>query len=68
MAKVAEEEHAFLYLMRVPIVSFLKGTAPIMAVQVARRAVPGQVCPSFKEMEQACRGGGTAAAAAAAAS
>ena len=37
MAKAADEEHAFLYVLRVLIVSFLKGTAPIMAVEVARR-------------------------------
>src|SRR5215475_11447316 len=43
MAKAAEEEHAFLYVMRVLMVSFLKGTAPIMAVEVARRAIPGHV-------------------------
>ncbi len=66
MAKAADEEHAFLYVMRVMMVSFLKGSAPIMAVEVARRAVPGHVRPSFKELEQACRGGGSAAAAAAA--
>lgn len=72
MAKAAAEEHAFLYVLRVLMVSFLKGTAPIMAVEVARRAVPGHVRPSFKELEQACRnrGGdapGTADAAGAAA-
>jgi chemotaxis protein MotA len=66
MAKSAEEEHAFLYVMRVLIVSFLKGTAPIMAIEVARRAIPGHVRPSFKETEQACRSGGAGAAAAAA--
>ncbi len=66
MAKSAEEEHAFLHVMRVLMVSFLKGTAPIMAIEVARRAIPGHVRPSFKETEQACRGGGAAAAAAAA--
>src|ERR1700752_4353747 len=60
MTKAAEEEHAFLYVMRVLIVSFLKGTAPIMAVEVARRAIPGHVRPSFKEMEQACRSGASA--------
>jgi len=65
MTKAAEEEHAFLYVMWVLMVSFLKGTAPIMAVEMARRAVPGHVRPSFKELEQACRGGGAAAAAAA---
>jgi chemotaxis protein MotA len=67
MAKAGEEEHAFLYVMRVLMVSFLKGTAPIMAVEVARRAVPGHVRPSFQELEQACRGGGAAAAATSAA-
>ena len=66
MTKAAEAEHAFLYVMRVLMVSFLKGTAPIMSVEMARRAVPGHVRPSFKELEQACRGGGAAAAAAAA--
>ena len=66
MAKAADEEHSFLYVMRVLMVSFLKGTAPIMAVEVARRAVPGHVRPSFKELEQACRQGGSTAAATAA--
>src|ERR1700740_2728436 len=36
MAKAAEEKHAFLYVLRVLIVFFLKGTAPIMAVEGAR--------------------------------
>jgi chemotaxis protein MotA len=67
MTKNAEEEHAFLYVLRVLMVSFLKGSAPIMAVEVARRAVPGHVRPSFKELEQACRTGGAPAAAAASA-
>jgi chemotaxis protein MotA len=67
MTKTAEEEHAFLYVMRVLMISFLKGAAPIMAVEVARRAVPGHVRPSFQELEKACRGGGAAAAPAAAA-
>ncbi|MGA9979735.1 MAG: flagellar motor stator protein MotA [Candidatus Sulfotelmatobacter sp.] len=66
MTKIADEEHAFLYVLRVLMVAFLKGSAPIMAVEVARRAVPGHVRPSFKELEQACRGGGAPAAAAAA--
>ena len=67
MTKAADEEHAFLYVMRVLMVSFLKGTAPIMAVEMARRAVPGHVRPSFQELEKVCRGGGAAAAPAAAA-
>jgi chemotaxis protein MotA len=66
MGKAAEEEHAFLCVLRVLMVSFLKGSAPIMAVEAARRAVPGHVRPSFKELEAACRSGGAAAAAASA--
>jgi chemotaxis protein MotA len=58
MTKLADDEHAYLYVLRVLIVSFLKGTAPIMAVEVARRAVPGHVRPSFKEVEAACRNKG----------
>jgi chemotaxis protein MotA len=60
MTKLAEDEHAYLYVLRVLIVSFLKGTAPIMAVEVARRAIPGHVRPSFKEVEAACRNKGPA--------
>jgi chemotaxis protein MotA len=71
MGKNADEEHAFLLVMRVVMISFLKGVAPIMAVEMGRRVVPGHVRPSFKEVEEACRnrgasGGETAAAAAAA--
>jgi chemotaxis protein MotA len=67
MAKTAEEEHAYLYVLRVVMITFLKGTAPIMAVEAARRAIPGHVRPSFLEVEKACRGGGHEAPPAAAA-
>ena len=63
MVKIADDEHAYLYVLRVLMVSFLKGTAPIMAVEVARRAVPGHVRPSFKELEAACRNKAEGAAA-----
>jgi chemotaxis protein MotA len=58
MAKAVDDESAYLHVLRVFIFSFLKGTAPIMAVEVARRAIPGHVRPSFQEVEKACRGGG----------
>jgi chemotaxis protein MotA len=61
MGKAAEEEHEFLLVMRAVMVSFLKGVAPIMAVEVGRRVVPDHVRPSFKEVEQACRNRGPAA-------
>src|SRR5213079_1482612 len=62
MGKAADEERAYLNVLKVLIISFLKGTAPIMAVEAARRAIPGHVRPTFTELEQACRGGGSAAA------
>jgi chemotaxis protein MotA len=67
MSKAAEEERAYLGVLRVLVVSFLKGTAPIMAVEVGRRAIPGHLRPSFQEVEKTCRAGGSGAPAAAAA-
>src|SRR4029077_7458225 len=58
MAKLAEDEHAFYHVLRVLMISFLKGTAPIMAVEVARRAIPGHVRPPFQELEAPCRNKG----------
>ncbi len=63
MAKIADDEHSYLHVLRVLMISFLKGTAPIMAVEVARRAIPGHVRPSFTEVEKLCRGGGATEAA-----
>jgi chemotaxis protein MotA len=60
MAKSAEEETAHLQVIRAMIIAYLKGAAPIMAVEVARRAIPGHVRPGFKEVEQACRSTGGA--------
>lgn len=65
MAKAADEEHAYYQVLRVLMLAFLKGISPIMAVEIARRAIPGHVRPSFQELEQTCRGGGASAAAAA---
>ena len=56
MGKMAEEEHAFLQVLRVTMIAFLKGVAPIMAVEIGRRTVPGHVRPSFQAVEEACRG------------
>jgi len=55
MSKLVEEQGAFLYVLRVAMASFIKGTAPIMAVEVARRAVPSHIRPSFQELESYCR-------------
>jgi len=68
MSKEAEEQGAFLHVLRVVMISFLKGAAPIMAIESGRRAIPGHVRPSFQETEKACRNAGSEGAAAAAAS
>jgi chemotaxis protein MotA len=51
MVKSAEEEHAYYHVLRVVMVSFMKGTAPTIAVEIARRAIPGHVRPTFQETE-----------------
>jgi chemotaxis protein MotA len=61
MGKGAEEEHAYLFVLRAVMIAFLKGVAPIMAVEMGRRVVPGHVRPSFKEVEQTCRNRGAEA-------
>ena len=68
MGKIADEEHAYLMVLRVTMIAFLKGVAPIMAIEVGRRTVPGHVRPTFNKVEEACRGAKDAPAAAAAAS
>jgi chemotaxis protein MotA len=56
MGKISNEEHAYMMVLRVTMIAFLKGVAPIMAVEIGRRTVPGHTRPSFKAVEEACRG------------
>jgi chemotaxis protein MotA len=69
MAKIAEDEHAYYHVLRVMLVALLKGTAPTVAVEIGRRAIPSHLRPSFKEAEDYIkdRQGGSAAPGAAAA-
>src|SRR5882672_7394168 len=64
MLKATEEEHAYYMVMRVIIVSFIKGSPPTIAVEFGRRAIPGNVRPTFQETEKYIKdkGGDTAAA------
>ena len=41
MLKATEEEHAYYQVLRVMIVSFMKGSPPTIAVEFGRRAIPG---------------------------
>jgi len=67
MNKGVDEYNEYLQVLRVLILAFLKGNAPIIAVEMARRAIPAHVRPSFDEMEKACKGVGANAASDAAA-
>jgi chemotaxis protein MotA len=45
------------------LISFIKGAAPIQALEFGRRAIPAHVRPDFNDMEKSCKGGGNSAAA-----
>lgn len=51
MAKIADDEHAYYHVLRVMLVALLKGTAPTVAIEIGRRAIPGHVRPTFQEAE-----------------
>lgn len=55
LTKLIDDEHAYYHVLRVVMLSYLKGMAPTLAVEVGRRAVPEHVRPSFEELDKACR-------------
>jgi chemotaxis protein MotA len=55
MSKIVDEEHSYYHVLRVVMLASIKGTAPIMAVEMGRRAIPEHARPSFVEVEKACR-------------
>ncbi|HUA99679.1 MAG TPA: flagellar motor stator protein MotA [Terracidiphilus sp.] len=67
MSKTADEHNEYLGVLRVLLLSFLKGSAPMIAVEMGRRAIPARVRPSFDEMEKTCKNRADAPAEAAAA-
>jgi chemotaxis protein MotA len=63
MTKSADEERCFTHMLRVVMLSTIKGSAPQIAIEIGRRAIPLHVRPSFIEVEQVCRGGAPTAVA-----
>lgn len=57
LTKMNDAEGEFYKMLRMAVISFIKGAAPILAVETARRVIPSHERPSFKEMEKACKGG-----------
>jgi chemotaxis protein MotA len=62
MSKGADEEHAYYYVLRVTMAAFMRGTPPTVAVEFGRRAIPGNVRPSFQELEKHIKNRGDTAA------
>jgi chemotaxis protein MotA len=65
MAKVNDAESEYYNVLRVGLINFIKGTPPILAVEMARRSIPSESRPTFTEMEKACKGAAAAVAPAA---
>ena len=55
MSKSVDEEQSYYHVLRVVMLAFIKGTSPILAVEMGRRAIPEHSRPSFLEVEKACR-------------
>lgn len=55
MSKRNDEAMHYYHVLRVAIVAFVKGLSPILAVEFGRRAIPHEVRPTFKQMEETCR-------------
>ena len=51
-----EAESQYYHCLRTGMIAYVRGAAPILAVEFSRRSIPAEVRPSFKEMEDACRG------------
>lgn len=57
MAHTNAAEREYYNFLRIGLISFIRGSAPILAVEFARRSIPAHERPTFKEMEKACKGG-----------
>jgi len=55
MGKIADEEGHYYHTVRVGVISFLKGSSPLIALEFARRVAPGNARPNFSELENACK-------------
>jgi chemotaxis protein MotA len=55
MRKAADEHNEYLHVLRVLLLAFLKGGAPMIAIEMGRRAIPAHARPSFEEMEKGCK-------------
>lgn len=62
MSKLNDAEAQFYHFLRVAVNAFIRGSAPILAIEFARRTIPADLRPAFQEMEQYCKRSAGAAA------
>jgi len=55
MASANEEEAQLYYCLRVGIAAFVRGAAPILSMEFARRVIPPEIRPTFQEAEKYCK-------------
>jgi len=61
MGRINDSEAQYYNCIRTGLIAFVRGAAPILAVEFSRRSIPSMVRPSFKEMEAALKGAKKAA-------
>ena len=54
---IAKCEGAYLNCMKQALVAFARGDTPVMCVEFGRRSIDPELRPTFKELEETCRGG-----------
>lgn len=56
MHRANQCQSQYYHCLRTGLIAFLRGTAPIVAIEFSRRSIPADVRPGFQEMEDFCRG------------
>lgn len=51
-----ESESQYYHCLRTGLIAYVRGAAPILAVEFSRRSIPAEVRPTFQQMEEACKG------------
>jgi chemotaxis protein MotA len=55
ISRANDDESHYYHSLRTGLIAFIRGAAPILAVEFSRRTIPSAVRPSFKEMDDAFR-------------
>jgi chemotaxis protein MotA len=53
---IIDAEGQYYQVLRAGLIAFARGLAPMIAVEFARRSIPHEMRPVFRDMELACKG------------